>query len=113
MIAIVTLTPGSASVREGIRYDPRDIAEIRVFHQNRFLCRAVSPDFADRTISLRELQAARTAQRRALRGHIEQRRSLADQLSPPPTPGITSLVRASEPVGTAGSASRLRRYRED
>ena len=27
-----------------IRYDPRDIAEIRVFHRNRFLCRAINPE---------------------------------------------------------------------
>ena len=27
-----------------IRYDPRDIAEIRVFHRNHFLCRAIGLD---------------------------------------------------------------------
>ena len=31
-----------------IRYDPRDLSEIRVFHQIRFLCRAVSPEHAGR-----------------------------------------------------------------
>jgi hypothetical protein len=36
-----------------IRFDPRDVSEIRVFHQNRFLCRAVSPEYADRTVTLR------------------------------------------------------------
>jgi putative transposase len=65
-----------------VRYDPRDLGEIRVFHDGRFLCRAVSPELADRTISLRELQAARTAQRRALRTQLQQRRSLADALYP-------------------------------
>lgn len=36
----------AAYVREPvtIRYDPRDITEIRVFHKGRFLCKAVSPD---------------------------------------------------------------------
>ena len=32
-----------------IRYDPRDLSEIRVFHQITFLCRAVSPEHAGRT----------------------------------------------------------------
>ena len=29
-----------------IHFDPRDMAEVRVFYQDRFLCRAISPDFA-------------------------------------------------------------------
>jgi putative transposase len=39
----VTLDPTLAAyVGEGVtlRYDPRDAAAIRVFHQQRFLCRA-------------------------------------------------------------------------
>jgi DNA transposition AAA+ family ATPase len=43
-----------------IRYDPRDLAEIRVYHQGRFLCPAIAPELADHTISLRDLQAAAT-----------------------------------------------------
>lgn len=30
-----------------IRYDPRDLAEIRVFHNEKFLCRAICPEVAD------------------------------------------------------------------
>jgi putative transposase len=98
-----------------IRYDPRDLAEIRVFHAERFLCRAVAPDLAAQTISLRDLQAARTARRRQLRAQLTDRLRLADQLLPPP---------AAEPAAPAGpdpagpstppkDTSRLRRYRED
>jgi putative transposase len=47
-----------------VRYDPRDLAEIRVFHQGRFLCRAVSAELAASTISLKDLQAARNRRRR-------------------------------------------------
>jgi hypothetical protein len=42
-----------------IRYDPRDLAEIRVYHRDKFLCQAVSPDIAAVTVSLQDLQAAR------------------------------------------------------
>ncbi len=54
-----------------IRFDPRDMAEIRVFHRNLFLCRAVSPDHAGRTISLKDIQQARVARRRSLRQEIK------------------------------------------
>ena len=36
-----------------IRYDPRDLAEIRVFHEGRFLCRAICPELAGTTIGLK------------------------------------------------------------
>src|SRR5215217_19141 len=42
-----------------IRYDPRDMAEIRIFHHNRFLCRAICAELAGETISLREIIRAR------------------------------------------------------
>lgn len=94
-----------------VRYDPRDLAEIRVFHDDRFLCRAISPELAGTTISLRDLQAARTARRRELRSTIRDRISLVDQLDlppatppPPPTPP-SALERPERP--------RLRLYRED
>lgn len=35
-----------------IRYDPADLAEIRVFYQDRFLCRAICQELAGQTISL-------------------------------------------------------------
>jgi putative transposase len=56
-----------------IRYDPRDITEIGVFHRGTFLCRAISADHATQTISLKDIQAARAARRRALRGQINER----------------------------------------
>jgi len=30
-----------------IRYDPRDAAEVRVYHQDQYLCRAIAPELAD------------------------------------------------------------------
>jgi len=40
-----------------VRYDPRDLAEIRVYHHGRFLCRAVAGELAAATITLKDLQA--------------------------------------------------------
>jgi len=33
-----------------LRFDPRDMAEIRVFHGDRFLCQAVCPELAWATV---------------------------------------------------------------
>ncbi len=64
-----------------IRYDPRDLAEIRVFHKNRILCRAISPEYAHETVTLKDIQTARSAHRRALRGQINERtRTVAEFL---------------------------------
>jgi putative transposase len=94
-----------------IRYDPRDLGEVRVFHRNRFLCRAISPEHSGRAITLKDIQTARSKRRRALRGHINERiQTVADFLAHP------EQVRAPPPVETPPSAlkpSTLRVYRED
>ena len=88
-----------------IRYDPRDLAEIRVFHKNRFLCRAVSPDLAGEAVTLKDIQAARMARRRALRRGIDARRlGLAEALQGVQRDATPTLPR---------SRVRLRLYDED
>jgi len=63
-----------------IRYDPRDLAEIRVFHHNRFLCRAICPELAGETITLREIIQARNHRRKALRDTLQARRQTVEAL---------------------------------
>ena len=63
-----------------LRYDPRDIAEIRVFHEGRFVCRAVCQELAGETVPLREVIRARERRRRELRRTIEDRRKAVDSL---------------------------------
>jgi putative transposase len=98
----------AAYVRETvtIRYDPRDITAIRLFHRNRFLCTAVSPDHSGDIIGLKDIQAARRAYRRRLREQINERITVVtDYLPPPPEP-------PQQPKPTP-PASRLRAYEED
>ncbi len=57
-----------------LRYDPRDMAEVRVFHQDMFLCRAVCQELAGETVPLKEIMNARDRQRRALRATLDDRR---------------------------------------
>jgi putative transposase len=56
-----------------LRFDPRDMAEIRVFHEDRFLCRAVCAELAGSTVPLREILRARNRRRRELRGVLRDR----------------------------------------
>ena len=63
-----------------LRYDPRDVAEVRVFHQDRFLCRAVCQELAGATVTFREIATARNRRRRELRRTLDERRRLVDSL---------------------------------
>lgn len=72
----------AAFVGEGvtIRYDPRDLAEIRVYHNGSFLCRAVCQELAGRSVSLKEIVRARQKRKRELKKTIAERKSLMDTL---------------------------------
>ena len=88
-----------------IRYDPQDLAEIRVFYRERFLCRAVCQELAGHTISLQEIVHARTQRWRSLREQLDERAALVETLlgvhqEPPEAP-------APEPPSTG---PRLKRY---
>ncbi len=95
-----------------IRYDPRDIIEIRVFHHNRFLCRAVSAEHAHRTIYLKDIQQARVARRRALRDEIAVRtRMLIEFLPYSPSSAPVNKPKHEQP--SQPSSPRLVLYEED
>ncbi len=65
-----------------IRYDPRDLGEIRVFHNNRFVCRAISRDHAGKALTLKDIQAARAAHRRELRAQLTARQARVNEYLP-------------------------------
>ena len=49
--------------------------EVRVFHRNVFLCRAIDADHAANSVTLKDIQAARIAHRRRLRQEIREKQS--------------------------------------
>jgi putative transposase len=63
-----------------VRYDPRDMAEIRVFYKDRFVSRAVCQELAGQTVTLREIVNARDRQRRELQQTLQDRRNAVDSL---------------------------------
>lgn len=100
-----------------LRYDPRDVAEVRVFHEGRFVCRAVCQELAGETVPLREVIRARERRRRELRQTIRDRSKVIESLlevrrgavaeeelptaseptpGPPPRPGRTLKRYANE-----------------
>jgi len=101
-----------------IRYDPRDMAEIRVFHQQRFLCRAICAELAGETIALREIIQARTHRRKTLRRTLQDRARTvealleahrgAHQVDEPPVPH--DPVNTQEQVVARVDTPPLKRY---
>jgi putative transposase len=98
-----------------IRYDPRDVTEVRVFTSEGFLCRAICPELSTETVSLKQITAARTARRKELAHNLHDRASVVDRLlavhtnvEPKESPPADKLEpEASPPV------ARLKRYREE
>ena len=56
---IATTLAGFVGESITIKYDPRDLAEIRVYYDDVFLCRAVCQDIAELTIGLKDIKKAR------------------------------------------------------
>jgi putative transposase len=101
-----------------IRYDPRDMAEIRVFHEHHFLCRAICAELAGETISLRDIIRARNRRRRDLRQTLQERSRMVDALlearrgethTDDPTQTHDPAITPETPPERPG-APRLKRY---
>ncbi|TGY38419.1 transposase [Microbacterium laevaniformans] len=84
-----------------IRYDPRDISEIRVYDRDTFVCVAVDEAHPNLRLSLRDIETARRTRRRQLRHIINDR--------------IPTATVREEPrdVAPAPHRRRLRTYEED
>jgi putative transposase len=63
-----------------IRYDPRDMAELRVYFGETFLCRAINPELAGETIALKDIIRARNKRRRELRTTLVEREATVEAL---------------------------------
>src|SRR5262249_41184292 len=63
-----------------VRYDPRDVAEVRVFYHDRFLCRAICQELAGAVVPLRDIIRARNRHRRDLRQTLRDRAQVVESL---------------------------------
>jgi putative transposase len=94
-----------------IRYDPRDMAEIRVFYKDRFLCRAISTEIAGETIALRDIVRVRNSRRRELRSILDSRQKTVDALLQLKKGQSIERTRVSAP--TTEPATKIKRYRNE
>ncbi len=99
-----------------LRYDPRDMGEVRVFYQDKFLCRALAAELAGGTSSLREIVRARNRRRHELRAILVDRRQAVDSLLAlrrgEPLP-IEQQVQAKPPKRAKPAVPPLKRYRNE
>jgi putative transposase len=92
-----------------LHYDPRDMAEVRVFHEGRFLCRAVCPELAGDVVPLREIVRARNQRRRQLRTTLREREKTVDALLELKR-GVVEAPAENRPEEEKGRGPALRRY---
>lgn len=84
-----------------IRYDPRDLSEVRVYDHDTFICVAIDETHPNQRLSLRDIETARRARRRQLRKEINDRiPRVANREEPRTAPPVVRRV-------------RLRTYEED
>ena len=89
-----------------VRYDPRDITEIRVFDHDEFVCTAIDQDHHDQKVSLKDVQTARNARRRTLRQGINERITVLTAHTTQPSPAVT-------PEPAPAPKRKLKVYKED
>jgi putative transposase len=94
-----------------IRYDPRDMAEIRVFYKDRFLCRAIAAEIAGETIALRAIVRVRNSRHRELRSILDSRQKTVNALLQLKKGQSIERTRVSAP--TAEPTTKIKRYRNE
>src|SRR5258708_24378155 len=95
-----------------IRFDPRDMGEIRVFYKDRFLCPAVSAELAGETIPLRDILRVRNQPRRELSSILHQRQQLVESLLQV-NKGTTPHHNHENAATPSGYATRVPKYRNE
>ena len=93
-----------------IRYDPADLAEIRVYHQDTYVCRAICQELAGQTISLKEIEKARSERRKQVRAGLTTRAAMVEQFiavhqEEAPSKPAAKIEQSLEPA-----RPRLKRY---
>jgi putative transposase len=102
-----------------IRYDPRDMAELRVYFGETFLCRAINPELAGETVALKDIIRSRNQRRRQLSSTLAERQATVEVLLQirrgQEQTFDESLITSREVLedGPAPTRPRLKRYIND
>jgi putative transposase len=90
------------------------MAVIRVFHQERFVCCAICQELSGQTVSLKEIEKARSLRRKQVREELGVRAAMVDryvEIHYPPVPEPKTQI--SEPAPGASQQLPLKRYIND
>ena len=95
-----------------IRYDPRDLAELRVYFHDEFVCRAINPELAGETIALKDIIRSRNQRRRELQTTLTERRAIVETLLGLRAGAQQELPTEPEPAPPSAESGRprLKRY---
>jgi len=94
-----------------IRYDPRDLAEIRVYHGQEFIGLAICQELSGMTVSLQEIVRARNQRRRQMRKGIRDREDLLQTYLKVHQAGIEShRPKRTRSKSAHSSTRRLKQY---
>lgn len=110
-----TATTLAAYVGESVtlRIDPRDVGEVRVFHEERFLCRAICAELAGVTVPLREIIRARNRRRKELRAVLRDRQQTADTLLEMKRAAVQETENLQPPTPVTQPGTTLKGYRNE
>ena len=96
-----------------VRYDPRDLGEIRVFFKDKFLCRAISAELAGATVPLREIVRSRKQRKSELQGILKSRQRAVDSLLDLKRGHVPKEADVNLTVPVQPAAPKLKRYRNE
>jgi putative transposase len=88
------------------------MAEIRVFYNDRFLCRAISAELAGKTVPLRKIVRIRNSRRKELRKVLSSRQKTVDVLLQLKKGPIVDKPSASA-ANDLQPAAHIKRYRNE
>lgn len=85
-----------------VRYDPRDLAEIRVYHRDGFLCKAICQDIEEMVVSLKDIRTARGEVKKDLYQQIRKSDLLVKKLSAAKKSAKAAGMTVPNPPATEG-----------
>lgn len=93
-----------------VRYDPRDLAEIKIFFNDKYLCTGICQDIAERVISLKDIQKARKEIKSQLFDEIRQAKHILKHIQ---KGNSEPLVTESKRVRREPATTKLKLYENE
>lgn len=107
---VSTVLAGFVGETVTVRYDPRDLAEIKIYFNEKYLCTGICQDIAERIISLKDIQKARKEIKGQLFDEIRQAKRLLKHIQ---MGRSEPLVIESTRVRQEQNTSKLKLYQND